>query len=332
MNLKLSFRTFRKNIRMLKKQCLNLIDPPVVVLIYHRVGTLPSDPHMLSVSLDNFRNQMNYLKRNYTVIRFEDDWAKVPKPAVVITFDDGYADNCLNALPILEEVEVPATIFVSSGYVGSNREFWWDDLERLVLNDNAKNDCFTLVDEQYAQSWQTSSISDRERLYSDLHLLMKQITPQRRDEWFKQIMSWSRCNEDARISHLPLSIKELIKLSASPWITIGAHTITHTPLSSLSLEQQQNEIMKSTTDLESLIGKKIQVFSYPFGTKSDFDKFSIQICRMAGFKRVAANFAGQIHTWTDKMLIPRLIVRDWPEDHFSKMIQDEIYPARIKRR
>src|ERR1700674_4950010 len=106
-------RSLRSAVRTPLNRFYNFVDPPVVVLLYHRVTTIPSDPEMLAVSPDNFRAQTRYLKENFPIVRFEEDWTKARKPAVAITFDDGYADNVLEALPILEEVEVPATFFVS---------------------------------------------------------------------------------------------------------------------------------------------------------------------------------------------------------------------------
>src|SRR4051794_28319151 len=107
----------------------NAAAPPVVVLIYHRVTVLADDPQLLAVSPDKFRAQLEILKR-YPILRFEDDWSKVRQPSIVITFDDGYADNHREALPILTEYGLPATFFVTAGAVGSNSEFWWDELER----------------------------------------------------------------------------------------------------------------------------------------------------------------------------------------------------------
>jgi peptidoglycan/xylan/chitin deacetylase (PgdA/CDA1 family) len=54
------------------------------------------------------------------------------KEAVAITFDDGYSDNCHAAKPLLERLSVSATLFLMTGYIG-RREFWWDELERVVL-------------------------------------------------------------------------------------------------------------------------------------------------------------------------------------------------------
>ena len=63
------------------------------------------------------------------------------------------------------------------------------------------------------------------------------------------------------------------------------------------------------------------MFSYPFGTKKDFDRASRQLCREAGFEKAAANFPGQAHTWTDRFQLPRQLVRDWPVGEFAEQLR-----------
>ena len=105
----------------------------VLTLYYHRINILESDYNLLGVSPIKFRQQMLYLKQNYQIVRFEEDWSLLDQDAVSITFDDGYRDNLEYALPILEELEIPATIFISTGTIKQERELWWDELENLLL-------------------------------------------------------------------------------------------------------------------------------------------------------------------------------------------------------
>ena len=219
-----------RRLRRLKNRIANRLDAPVVVLIYHRVTELSADPQLLAVSPGNFRAQMRFLKAHCRLVRFEEDWSGLREPAVAVTFDDGYADNALEALPILEEVEVPATFFVSSGTLGTRQEFWWDELERLILGEAKRPGEFLLEDPEHGRSWPASDGAGRLALYRDLQRLMGKVEPDRREEWLEQLRAWAGLGPAGRESHRPLATEELRRLAASKWTTIGAHTVTHTPL------------------------------------------------------------------------------------------------------
>jgi peptidoglycan/xylan/chitin deacetylase (PgdA/CDA1 family) len=108
-----------------------------------------------------------------------------------------------------------------------------------------------------------------------------------------------------------LTEKELKLLAASPWVTIGAHTVSHSRLAMLSEQDQRTEIFESKQYLEQLLGKVITVFSYPFGKKSDYDMTSVRLCREAGFLKAAGAFPGEAHRRSDPFQIPRHFVYNW---------------------
>jgi peptidoglycan/xylan/chitin deacetylase (PgdA/CDA1 family) len=306
-----------RGLRSLKNRVLNMIDPPVVVLIYHRVTNLHFDPHLLAVSPENFRAQMRFLKRNYPVVRFEEDWSGLRERAIAVTFDDGYADNLLEALPALEEVEVPAAFFVSTGTLGTHEEFWWDELGRILLGDA---DCpvrFRLEDREYGRSWPTTTREQRFVLHGDLHILAHKIGSTRREGWLGQLREWAKLDRTRREANRLLTPMELRILAASPWATVGAHTVTHTPLSVLNEDEQRYEIISSKQHLEGLLGREIISFSYPFGRKDHYNRTSVRLCREAGFRKAASNFPGQAHRWTDPYQIPRQLVRNWDVETFA---------------
>ena len=301
---------------------LNQVDPPVIVLIYHRVTTLPADPEMLAVTPENFRQQMRYLKDTVPLVRFEDDWAKTTKPAICITFDDGYADNALEALPILEEVGVPATFFVSTGTIGTMEEFWWHELERIILEPQDLPATFTLNDGRFGKTWPTGTDRERREFFHGFVRLMTDADTERRDDWLTRLRTWAHIKEEIADAHRAMSVDELRLLAASRWVTIGAHTVTHTRLSSLTFAAQREEIATSKRQLEAWLEREIQVFSYPFGRRTDYTKESSAICREAGLIKAAANFSGQAHRWTDPFQVPRHLVRNWPVEIFAEKLRE----------
>ena len=124
-------------------------------------------------------------------------------------------------------------------------------------------------------------------------------------------------DKECRIQNHPMTEEEMRNLANSRWVTICAHTVTCTPLSTLPEEAQRDEILSSKRHLEALLGTKITVFSYPFGVREDYNKISVRICREAGFIKAASNFPGQASRWTDPYQPPRQLVRNWDSDTFA---------------
>ena len=314
-------RSLSSTVRTPCNRLLNLIDPPVVVLLYHRVADLGFDPELLAVSPENFRAQMRYLQETVPLVRFEADWGGRSKPALAVTFDDGYADNWLQALPILEDTGVPATFFVSTGPIAGGTQFWWHQLEQIILGEEPSPAGIALDGCGRRGRWPTGNPEERLICYRELAVLMKDADCRQRADWLAQL-----CRQTARAPsadrHRALTVDELRLLAGSELVTIGAHTVSHSRLAMLSAEAQQEEITASKKQLESWLDREVATFSYPYGKRSDYNRQSVALCRQAGFRKVAANFPGQAHRWSDPFQIPRLLVRNWTAQDFARKLQE----------
>ena len=94
----------------------------VVALVYHRVNNEHQDA--VTVSVQQFEQQMSFIRANYPVASIEDViQGRAPRgslrPVIAITFDDGYLDNFTNAAPILQRLHIPAAFFVCTRFVGT---------------------------------------------------------------------------------------------------------------------------------------------------------------------------------------------------------------------
>jgi peptidoglycan/xylan/chitin deacetylase (PgdA/CDA1 family) len=246
---------------------------------------------------------------------------RIPPRAVVVTFDDGYADNLLNMLPIAEEVGVPVTIFVSTGLLGTDREFWWDELERLFLTGRRLPPRLRLPWGEETLDWPTDSSASIRKAYDGMHTLIKALIPEERESRLSALRAWAGANAAGRPSHRSLTHEELVSLARSPLVTIGAHTRSHTALSALSPERQRDEISGSKRELEALLSSEVPIFSYPFGEKRDYTRITPGLCREAGFQAAYSNFYGQIFAPTDRFQIPRALVRNWSVEEFAKRMR-----------
>lgn len=294
----------------------------VLTLLYHRVNVLENDINLLAVSPEHFREQMEWLKKSYPIVRFEDDWSLSEEDAVCITFDDGYMDNFTNALPVLREFQIPATVFVSTGTMNTKQEFWWDDLERNIYAGSIdRAPVFELEDEIFSCSWKADTYERQEELYKTLHWLMyNKISVSKRENWMEQLYEWNGYDKNGREKNKPCQVKECLAEDIS-LITVGAHTIHHPSLAYLDAAEQEYEIITSKNVLEDQFNRPVTTFSYPFGGKNDFSDETIEICKKAGFIKAAANYPGIWTCCCDPYQIPRNIIRDWEMDEFKDNIK-----------
>lgn len=258
----------------------------IMCLVYHRVGDIGLDSRKLSMPSDLFEKQLLYIKNKYDILRSNEDWGRVSKDSVVITFDDGYCDFYSEILPILEKHQIPATIFISTGNIDSYKELWGDVLERLVFYSNVSE--FEFEGCHY-------DVSTNEAKLTSMFLLrdiLKNCTKIERDKKIKLLLKAVKIQDNPRMTHRTMNTNEILECSKSPWVTIGAHTISHCCLSSEDNNDQYNEMKGSKDKLEEIIGKEVSVFAYPYGQISDFTNDTIDLAEKIGFKKIFAAYGG----------------------------------------
>ena len=189
-----------------------------LILMYHRVAEVGSDPWSLCVTPQHFAEHLEVLREygNATQMQYlhkvVQNTAHLHRP-IAVTFDDGYADNLQNAKPLLEHYDIPATVFVVSGCVDQEREFWWDELERvflqpgtlpgtlhLTLNNNPYQwqlgDTVDYSDDTYRLNpcWRTQQRDEpslRHTIFHALYKLLQPLCQSEQQEVLDELMVWS---------------------------------------------------------------------------------------------------------------------------------------------
>ena len=316
------WRFWKKTARKIR----GTISPPPVILCYHRIFEPAADPHELSVSRDHFRQQLQVIQRlaePMTLGRLVNDLParRLPRSAVVLTFDDGYLDNLENALPLLQESGIPATIYVTAGALGTAGEFWWDDLERLVLAAPDLPERLRLQINGHLREWKLDAPNDvkiRERLYFDLHAELRPLSATQQRDVLARLRSLTGLPLEARSSYRCLNQAELKRLAADPLVSIGAHTLTHCDLDYRTREEQEAEIAGSKQALEAIIGRPVEHFSYPYGS---FNSDSVAVCAANHFRSAVAVFEASIRPHAPLYGLPRLLVRNWDGPTFERKLK-----------
>lgn len=317
-----------------------------LVLLYHSIAAPDSDPWSLAVSPERFREHLAILRGGCQPLALADLLAaaaenRVPKRAVAVTFDDGYANNLHAAAPALARYEIPATVFVVSGAIGGG-EFWWDELDRLLLQPGVLPDRLELTvagerlewslgaDARYEPAaarrfatWTAGAPTQptaRHRLYRDLWTRLRPVPHADKQCVLADLRRWSGTPPAARETHRPLTLAELRTLAQERSIEIGAHTVTHPQLAALPADAQRAEIARSRAALASMLAHDVTSFSYPFGGPQDITPASVNLARESGFASACINQEGIVRSGVDPWRVPRAYVRNWDGSDFLRRL------------
>ena len=284
----------------------------VCVVNYHRIleakdPLLESEPDVAT-----FRWQMQLLAECFNVLPLSEaiamlGTARMPPRAVCITFDDGYRSVHDLALPILKQFKLPATVFVTSGYVGGGN-MWNDRIIEAVQNLPAGQ---LDLRELGLGAYSLASLGDRQQTVGKLTEASKYLPPQARLDLIKRLEVL--VGED--LDHDLMLTPEMVVNLDRAGIEIGAHTISHPILTSLTDDSSRLEIAGGKKELEAIIGKPVQLFAYPNGkVGKDYDQRHTQMAKEAGFSAAFTTAIGAVTSGADRFQLPRS--RPWDKTPF----------------
>jgi glycosyltransferase involved in cell wall biosynthesis/peptidoglycan/xylan/chitin deacetylase (PgdA/CDA1 family) len=247
----------------------------VKILAYHRI----SDDRFLlpgmAVRRKNFERQMRYIARYFSPLSLSaavdliERREKLPDNAVVVTFDDGYRDNYVNAFPVLQRYNIPATIFLSARAIDEGSRLWFDTVleafratrrQSVALDDHGLGTLFLSSSRarldaaqrvvSYAKRFR---LAERTRFVGDVLERLKVSADDMRGP--RLMMSW----DDVQAMH-------------RAGISFGSHGLNHVILSQLP----RRELIQEIAGAKELIRKKAGIdtahFAYPNGGASDFNR------------------------------------------------------------
>jgi peptidoglycan/xylan/chitin deacetylase (PgdA/CDA1 family) len=265
---------------------------------------------------------------------------RVPQFGAVVTFDDGAADNLHNAKPLLKRYHIPATVFVATEYSKGLREFWWDELERLFLVSADLPEKLSLRLNGKTREWDLGSTkpfvpeehrgwnvltstnpTSRHAVYQDVSEVLRELPVAERFDQIAKLQKWAGLESKPRKTHRALTHDEIRQLAEGGLIEVGAHTVNHPALSTLSPPDQITEIVESKRQLESILNRPVTSFAYPYGTKDDYTGESVKAVRQAGFTCACSNYTGVVQPRTDLFELPRFVVRDWDGNEFERRLR-----------
>jgi peptidoglycan/xylan/chitin deacetylase (PgdA/CDA1 family) len=217
---------------------------PVMILMYHRVAD--EHPTPWTVSNGTFARQIDWLRRHFDLISLAEAQVRLrtanDRAAVSITFDDGYAENCQAALPLLVRLRIPCTYFVATRFVVEQRPFPHDVARGLAC---------------------------------------------------------------------PPNTAEQLRALADAGVELGGHTRTHADLGRIESQGDlREEIVGGARELESLSGRPVRYFAFPYGQYKNLSPAAFQVARDAGLAGVCSAYGGFNFPGDDPFHLQRFAVDD----------------------
>lgn len=315
--------------------------------MYHRIAKPESDVWEICVSAENFQQHLQVLKKKGNVVPLhqlcnEVNANRFAANTIAITFDDGYIDNFTTAKPLLEKYGLPATFFISSGNIETDKEFWWDELENIILFTERLPGKYNMVingslveydlkDESFLTeairqkhiSWKAcSEISPTTRagLFYTIWQKLQLLPYPDQQRHLQKIRLWAGLNTSARAGYRSMSANEIKQLAAASGdlFTIGSHSVTHPALACHDIAFQKNELSDNKNFLEKITGKSTDLLAYPYG---NYNEATFSVAEDLHFKAAFTTEEKTIKKHDHKFSLGRLQVKNITGEQFDQQLK-----------
>ncbi|MFC1814843.1 polysaccharide deacetylase family protein [Thermodesulfobacteriota bacterium] len=242
-----------------------------------------------------FRRQLEYIKKHYQPLKLCDLVAArlrdgvYPSHAVVITVDDGYADFYRWAFPLLQEFEIPATVFVVTGLLDGAGWIWIDKV--LYLCEHA---CGIPI---FAEENQSA-----------LFRVIRLLPVTGRDSLINELIEESNVSIPAEVpeKYALMSWEQLQEVANSGLIEIGSHTRTHPILAYVNEKDSWEELYTSRCEIQQRLSVPVQSFCYPNAMPGDYRQDQVEMLRRAGYLCATVAQFGYISAQSNIFTLPRI--------------------------
>ncbi len=212
---------------------------------------------------------------------------------VALTFDDGYRDNFIHALPVLRRHNAPWTMFVCTGFAARTASLWWLELEaaiRALPHVRVESPRGTI-------DLPTRTLAQKQHAFQAIYWLLRPGPEADLRAAVAALAHRAGVDGQALVSSLCLDWNEIIALKGEPGLTLGAHTLTHQMMARLDKATARDEIMQSKAMLEARLGQPVRHFAYPVGDAGSAGAREFALAHDAGFASAVTTRPG--HVWPE---------------------------------
>lgn len=293
---------------MLLKTAFNLASPSgprgrLSILIFHRVLPRPDPLFPGEVDITRFDELMQWVADWFNVLPLSEAVDRLgrgdlPPRAAAITFDDGYADNLLHAVPILRRYRLQASFFIATGFLDGGR--MWND----TIIESVRGAAHSVLDARLLglDELPLGTVEEKRAALGKLIPAIKHKPAEQRADAVAQVAAACGAVLPDDLMLTSGQVRDL----RDQGMSIGAHTVTHPILATLDDTTATREMADSRDFLQGLLGERIGLFAYPNGKLgADYGAAHVRIARTLGFDAAVSTNPGACTRTSDPYQLPR---------------------------
>jgi len=264
----------------------------LVILCYHKIRKQTGIFYDSNISAtpEEFKRQISYINNYFNVVsavqllEYCRGHYDLKPNSIMITFDDGFKDNVLNAFPVLESMGIPAVVFPTAGFIDTDTVPWEDQAayffhqlsQNKITIDN--NEVYSLrsLQEKAESTWRFCKRLKSYESEGRIQLI--------EDLYEKYHIDREEMKKAAHSMSMGYMTGEDIQYWKQRRIDFGIHTVTHPCLTTLHRKAIRSEISTSKKILETILKRPVHIFAYPYGKKDDYDETTKTLLAEAGIK------------------------------------------------
>lgn len=293
------------------------------IFIFHRVLARPDRTRGWDPSALEFERIIRWLKDGFNVLPLDHAVRRLadqtlPARAAAITFDDGYADNCTVAMPILQAHGMVGCFFVATGYLDGGR-MWNDTVVEAVSR--CRQSRLDLSAEGLGVHELVSHTAVQQAMLRILNdLKYRESSARDRAAEYVAAVAGAKLPADLMLT------AQQVRMMRRAGMLIGAHTVTHPILSGLPVAEARQEISDSKHFLEALLQERVGFFAYPNGKPVvDYRAGDAEAVRGLGFDAAVSTARGVADALSDRMQLPRFTPWQRTRFRFSAQVVQNLW-------
>lgn len=297
------------------------VENDAVILLYHGITASPSigieNFSGKHITAERFNRQMAWLKTNAHPMSLREMTdrlqrrEKLPPRSIAVTFDDTFLNNRTVALPILQRHHVPATYFVTTGFIGRKRLFWTDKVE-YCLNTTIKDAITFALSGQVERAWPLATSQQRIQAVIEIKGAMKLMSPHVRDEHLATLAAVCGVSDSdfdqADIPNYQMMDWDDVQALDCGLCDVGGHSVNHEILAYLPPDRLEEETKGCVQSLQDGLGHGVDLFSYPEGQGHHYNDSVIASLKQAGVTISPSAIRGTNAPGADPFHLRRIMV------------------------